>query len=320
MTHAFDIDLLSAGSWAIFDHLAQLERYPLEGQTLRITSDLDPLLNPRYGDCSANVAAVAARLGLRTGLAMVVGDDFITSGYADHLMALGVDLGGVEVREGESSGHNYLFFDADAKGFCLSHLGIARQQEGWRVPLAQVDRARAVVVSEMFSPYTLGLLDAARQRGRLTAINGMVASAGVAAVEFLRSADILFIAASELRDLLMHLGLERPEALLGLGLERMFVTHGSRGSVTWGADGLHAVPAVAVERVIDTTGAGDAFVAGTLAGLLKGMPADEAASVGAASASFVIEAWGAQTRLPSWDEMMARRESHIAPESERGGS
>lgn len=301
------IDLLSVGSWAIFDHFGQLAAYPLEGQTIEVTSALERLEAPLFGDCSANVAAVAAALGTRAGLAMGVGDDFVSTGYEAHLRALGVDLTAVEVHEGARSGHNYLFSDPAGEGFCLSHLGVAAMQDGWRVPEATLARARAVVASERFGPYTLDALQRAKARGALTAVNGMVATAGAQAGGFLRVTDLLFIARSELRDLLRHLGLERPENLFDLGPQRLFVTHGQDGSETIGVDGRRSIPAVPARRVVDTTGAGDAYVAGTLSAWLRGLPPIAAAQVGATVASFVVEAWGAQGRLPTWSDMEARR-------------
>lgn len=307
MIGGYDLDLVSVGAWAIFDHLAQLAAYPLAGQTVRITSSHEALEATHYGDCSANVAAVAAALGVRTGLAMVVGDDFVTSGYHAHLQELGVDLAAVEVRPGERSGHNYLYFDESGDGFCLSHLGLATDQHDWRAPDGTVERARAVVVSEMFSPYTLDALQRARARGALTAINGMVATAGEAATAFLEYADLLFISAGELRDLLGLLALRSPRDLLGFGPRRLFVTRGREGSETWDRRSFQRIPAVAADRVVDATGAGDAYTAGTLAALLRGRTPIDAARAGAAAASYVVEGWGAQAHLPTWEVVDARQ-------------
>ncbi len=47
------------------------------------------------------------------------------------------------------------------------------------------------------------------------------------------------------------------------------------------------------ERVVDTTGAGDAFAGGVLTGLLAGEPIERAIERGVVSASFAVETWGA---------------------------
>ena len=56
----------------------------------------------------------------------------------------------------------------------------------------------------------------------------------------------------------------------------------------------HAVAAAKVTRVLDTTGAGDLFAAGFLAGLARGAPLPECARWGAIAAAEVIGHYGAR--------------------------
>jgi ribokinase len=57
---------------------------------------------------------------------------------------------------------------------------------------------------------------------------------------------------------------------------------------------------------VDTTGAGDAFTAGYLAGYLRGLLPVRCAEMGAVAASFAVEAVGCQTNLPDNDRLQAR--------------
>ena len=69
---------------------------------------------------------------------------------------------------------------------------------------------------------------------------------------------------------------------------------------------VHHVPAFPA-RVVDTTGAGDAFCGGVVAGLMAGRPIPECAAMGTVSASYVVEACGAlETARPPPDERDAR--------------
>ena len=85
---------------------------------------------------------------------------------------------------------------------------------------------------------------------------------------------------------------------------------GSSGSLVIEAGGgrlLH-IPAIAAE-VLDTTGAGDAFCGGFLAGLATGQDLSRAAAMGTVAAAYVIEAVGAlATEVPS----AASRERRLA--------
>jgi adenosine kinase len=73
------------------------------------------------------------------------------------------------------------------------------------------------------------------------------------------------------------------------------LTRGDEGSELHGPDGVVRVPAAAPESVVDPTGAGDAYVAGLLAGLRRGLPLDEAGWVAALSATYVVEQQGTQS-------------------------
>jgi ribokinase len=78
-----------------------------------------------------------------------------------------------------------------------------------------------------------------------------------------------------------------------LGSKGCYVTDGRRS---------HLVAPFKV-KVIDTTGAGDAFDAGFLYGLLAGMTLDEAAKAGNFVASRCVMAMGARTGLPSLENL-----------------
>ena len=83
---------------------------------------------------------------------------------------------------------------------------------------------------------------------------------------------------------------------------------GDRGSLVCEAGGvaLYHVPVVPV-RALDTTGAGDAYCGGFLAGLVDGRPVAECAAMGTVSASYVVEARGAlATPMPEARERDAR--------------
>jgi sugar/nucleoside kinase (ribokinase family) len=80
-----------------------------------------------------------------------------------------------------------------------------------------------------------------------------------------------------------------------LGEQGSLVCHGRTGD-------LYHVPAVPA-RVVDTTGAGDAYCGGFIAGLVAGRDIAECAAMGTVSASYVVEACGAlETARPANSE------------------
>ncbi len=75
----------------------------------------------------------------------------------------------------------------------------------------------------------------------------------------------------------------------------VIVTKGDEGSELLTAQGSVAIPAVSVQNVVDPTGAGDAFRAGLLYGMMKKRSVVDAMKLGTVVASFAVEHSGGQT-------------------------
>ena len=70
------------------------------------------------------------------------------------------------------------------------------------------------------------------------------------------------------------------------------VTRGEKGSTVIAGDQMHDIAAAPVEKVVDTTGAGDQYAAGFLFGLAKGRPLDACGRLGSLAAAEVISHYG----------------------------
>lgn len=72
------------------------------------------------------------------------------------------------------------------------------------------------------------------------------------------------------------------------------VTEHEKGSLVADETGRYHVEAVAVPKVLDTTGAGDAYASGFLGGIARGLPVTEAGRQGAELAAKVLGHYGAR--------------------------
>ena len=94
------------------------------------------------------------------------------------------------------------------------------------------------------------------------------------------------------------------ERLHALGSRNVVVTLGEKGVYGSFADGRKRhLPARKVEAV-DTTAAGDTFIGGFIAALAQGRDQFEAIAYGQAAAALSVTRAGAQTSIPSRDEVV----------------
>ncbi|MDO8363071.1 MAG: adenosine kinase [Actinomycetota bacterium] len=100
--------------------------------------------------------------------------------------------------------------------------------------------------------------------------------------------DILFGNETELLSLYEVQSFDEAVALVQRDCHLAVITVGAEGCVIVSRDGVRPVPAVPVERVLDTTGAGDLFAAGFLFGYTRDLPLHECAKLGAIAAAEVI--------------------------------
>lgn len=91
--------------------------------------------------------------------------------------------------------------------------------------------------------------------------------------------------------------------LMDMGVKNLIVTMGKNGSVFVGEDkvvkvGIHRVKAV------DPTAAGDSFIGGVIRMLAEGKKIEEAMEFGARVGAITVTKEGAQSSLPTWDEVV----------------
>ena len=106
------------------------------------------------------------------------------------------------------------------------------------------------------------------------------------------SADIVLANEAELHALFETENFDYGAAHLGRIVEVAAVTRGAAGSVIFRGDERVEVAAFPVDKVVDTTGAGDQYAAGVLLGLARGLSLAEAGALGSLAASEVIAHWG----------------------------
>ena len=92
------------------------------------------------------------------------------------------------------------------------------------------------------------------------------------------------------------------------GVKCVIITRGKNGCLIFKDGKCTEIPPYPVERVVDTTGAGDAFAAGFLYGLSRGLSLEACGRFGNAAASCVVEGLGASYGISAPQEVFKRFE------------
>lgn len=227
----------------------------------------------QLGGKGANQAVALAQLGVRPRLVAVAGDDVIGDVLLDQARADGIDVTAVVRRRGTLTGLVVEILQADSTWRYVQDLPLLTAAD---LP-PDVARTDAVLV-QMQQPAaaTVPAARAGHDAGRLVVIDGVppdeiLRYAGVVRADD-QEAELLFGVPAE-RDAL--LGPARDLLSRGPELVAVALAAGGGNLFVW-ADGDVVVP-LTDEKVVDTTGGGDAFVASLTAALLRGADYPEAA-------------------------------------------
>lgn len=306
------------------DLVARVERHPAPGETLLGTS---MVVLP--GGKGANQAVAAARCGAATALVGAVGTDPFAEPALGGLRAAGVDLAALVVRDGptgiavvtvDDDGENTIVVVPGANALVDDAAVTAHRQ--------RVESAAVVVVQGEIARSGTERA-AALTRGRLLVNLAPVVDVDLAV---LRAADPLVVNEHEAGLVLAALDGGAPARrdtaqadgritarLLGHGVRSVVLTLGARGALVARA-GQDPVPLAAPRvDVVDTTGAGDAFVGALAAGLAAGEDLVDAARVAVRVGASAVGSAGAQGPVLVPEERQAPRpaETRLGAETTR---
>jgi sugar/nucleoside kinase (ribokinase family) len=270
------------------------------------------------GGSAANTMAGVAALGGRAGFVGKIADDELGRHFIEDIRACGVHYeptvdgtGGTaegapgEAAERRGTGRCLVLVTGDAERTMATHLGVATTIGPGDLPEALLARGH-VVYLEGYLWDLPPAKEALRRAVQLThAREGAIALSlsdpfcverhradFLALVE--SDVEVLFGNEEEITRLFGVAG--RTAALRRAEASGLLVamTLGAEGSVAVTPSGTVAVPAAPVERVVDTTGAGDLYAAGFLHGLTRGREPEECARLGSVCAAEVISHLGAR--------------------------
>ncbi len=269
------------------------------------------------GGSGAIMACGAARLGLRTALSGLVGDDQFGAFMLGEVSQRGVDVGGVVISPEVRTGLTVVLARPEDRAI-LTFPGAIAAMTADQVAADLIAQARHVHVASYFlqtglAPGLAQVLESARAHGATTSVDPNWDPAGDwdgGLRELLPLVDVLLPNAVEACRI-AGLADDDPAAaaatLAQLG-PLVAVKLGAQGAVAAPAGGGELVRAIPPQRLVDAVdavGAGDAFDAGLVCALLDGRALDEALSFACACGTLSMRAAGGTAAQPTLAEARA---------------
>jgi ribokinase len=280
------------------DVIAHFAGFPTPGRDAFATS-----IELHCGGSAANMAMAMARLAIETLLVARVGADPWARTAIDSLVAAGVGLSALQHDPRAMTGLMYVIVLPDGERTILAHRGANALTDPNSLPLEALRVAKVLhlsgyaLLAEPQRSAMLLALKVARQEGAMVALDpGMSGHAAVELMgDLLPDVDILFPNLAEARRLTgRSLAEDCARALLDAGVGMVALKLGKAGCLVCSKDRCHRIPGFVIE-VRDTTGAGDGFDAGFIAGLLRGLDLIGAALLGNAMGAVIAASVGADS-------------------------
>ena len=315
-------DVLGIGN-AIFDVLVQTDEGLLaahgmtkggmslidEARAAAIYRDMGPAVE-MSGGSAANTIVGIANLGARAAYVGKVKDDQIGRLYMHDIRAAGVAFETRPASDGPATGCSYILVTPDGERTMNTYLGAAQDLTPGDIDAAQIAASAITYLEgylwdpksakEAFVKASTIAHEAGRQVALTLSDSFCVDRYRDEFLELMRkgTVDLVFANEAELHSLYQTSDFDtaltqlRNDATLGV------VTRSENGCVVASKGRVIAVPAFPIEKMVDTTGAGDLFAAGFLFGLVRGAGFEAAGRLGALAAAEVIQHIGARPQTP----------------------
>ena len=282
------------------DFVLNVERRPDPGETVT-----DAQLSKGNGGKGANQAAAAALLGASVVFLGRVGDDGFGEPLVQALADKGVDTCLVKAAPDSSTGTAFITVTPDGENAITVAPGANRRLTAEDVDDASgfIGEARVLVAQMEVPPeVVLRAVEVAAGNGTRALVN--LAPPFEVPRTLLEKLDPLVVNEHEAAFLLgsgvegVDGALSAAPELLSLGPRSAVITLGAAGAITADSSSATHIPAPEVE-VVDTTGAGDAFVGALAVKLARDASLEEAASYAVRAGAAAVTKEGAQGALPT---------------------
>ena len=258
------------------------------------------------GGSAGNTAAGVAALGGRAGFIGQVAPDQLGAFYKHDLTAAGVEFTTEPTDFGIPTARSMILVTPDGHRTMNTFLGAAQHLPASALDEEQI-RSAGIIYLEgyLWDPETpryamVKAIEISRSAGRKVAFTLSDSFCvdrhreGFNALIDEGRIDILFANEAEIQAMAGVAHVETAVAAFRDKVETLVVTRSEKGALATQRGERADVPAEPVDKVVDTTGAGDLFAAGFLTGQAQGRSLEQSLKLGAIAAAEVISHYGAR--------------------------
>ena len=276
-----------------------------EGEAVRLYEAMGPG-REASGGSAANTAAGIASLGLKAGFIGQLANDQLGAIFGHDIRSLGVEFDTAPRDDVGATARCLILVTPDAQRTMNTFLGAAQRLGPEAVDPAHVAEAQILYLEGyLWDPdeprqAMHKAMDAAHASGTKVAFtlsdSFVVERHGADLMRLLDEGriDILFANEAEITQLAGAADFDSAVARVASKVPTLVATRGEQGAVAVRSGERVEVPAETIERLVDTTGAGDLFAAGFLAGEARGLGLERSLKLGAIAAAEVIQHYGAR--------------------------
>ncbi len=308
------VRVLCAGI-VVADHVSSpVDHLPAEGELV-----LADQLLLTIGGCAANVAVDLVKLGVRAGVVGRVGADVFGRVVADMLRERGVDVAELHETPGVDTSQTLIVNVAGQDRRFIHTFGANARFRARDIPPDKVAGCRVLylggylVMPEVRAEELAEVFAAARRAGVRTVLDVVVPGPGAYASRLeplLPQVDVFLPNEEEAKLLTGETDPWRQaEAFRRAGAGTVVITRGGRGSILVSARERLRAESFAVPFV-DGSGGGDAFAAGYIDGLLRGLDAEGCLRTASALGASCVRAIGTTTSVFTRAECDAFLQEH----------
>ncbi|MCM8757313.1 MAG: carbohydrate kinase family protein [Candidatus Omnitrophica bacterium] len=271
------------------------------------------------GGCAANTGLVLKRLGGKVAILGKVGEDNLGRFILRILQESGIETEAVKTIPGVTTSGTSVLVHPDGERSFIHSLGANALlsdedfEEKYIEQFAILHLAGVLLMPRLEGESLTKVVKKAKSLGVTVCLDTAWDSRGVwmkALKGALSYVDYFLPSIEEAR---MITGCQTPEEialyLLDCGVENVALKMGEKGSFIMNRQTKRYFPVLPIE-VVDTTGSGDGYVAGFLAGLLRNLPFESCGLLGNLAGAKIATAIGANSGIASWEDLLAFGEKY----------